>query len=56
MTFEMRLILEIHVVVNNLKMTSLKYWDSLTYIIPCPLSSQGLISRETNKVFSLALM
>lgn len=27
MIFEMRLILEIYVVVNNLKMILLKYWD-----------------------------
>lgn len=59
MTFEIRLILEIHVVVNNWY-----FEDDIievlgfipTFITPCPLSSQGLISRETNKVFSLALM
>lgn len=59
MTFEIKLILEIHVVVNNWY-----FEDDIievlgfipTFIIPCPLSSQGLISRETNKVFSLALM
>lgn len=31
MIFEMRLILEIYVVVNNLKMILLKYWDLYLY-------------------------
>lgn len=52
----MRLILEIHV--SELVSWRWHHWNIglQTYVIPCPLSTQGLLSRETNKVFSLALM